>query len=90
MRVLQELEHRLDHRELQPNSPSKVEAGVVRPEVHHFEQELGDGVVGEPGLLQASRRRRVQLCHAFGHVLSSHVRYCRHRHSSPPAVNASA
>ncbi len=59
VRALQEIEHGLDYRELQPDSVGKLQTCIVGCEMHHLQHELGEEIVAQPRLFERARRRRM-------------------------------
>ena len=60
MRALQEIERRLDDRELEPQLARQLAAGLIGAEVQQLQHELGDQILRQSGLRQRRRDARVQ------------------------------
>ena len=81
MGPLQKFEDRLDDRKLQTDSTRQLQARVIGGEVHHLQQELGEEVLRQPGLLEGTgcermkrgeRRRRIEHAWLFGGCYRRH------------------
>src|SRR4029453_7719921 len=77
MQPLDEVDGRLDDRELQPEATGNLDPGELARVVQQLQEQLNDQIKGEPGRLErhrCARMKRSRSIHYVSRVVSQYVR----------------